>query len=183
MGLDIRFDEDDPAAVELDGARLTSLPGFLNLIRMVGPVLNHLNDPSDAQNVAIYQGAERYAREHPEAAELFQQYLAFAARFREQVPEESRSQLDFSSNPEDYDPVARTFMTALMLREAPMDGEEAEKVLPITSFLATFSRVLLAIPHPGIEPDQVQWAIQVLEKYNRCLEVATETNASFHISF
>ncbi len=183
MGLDIRFEGDDPAAAELDGSRLASMPGFLNLIRVIGPVLNHLNDPSDDQNVAIYRGAERYAREHPEAAELFRQYLGFAARFREEVPEDARSQLDFSDDPEDYDPIARSFATALMLREAPMGGEEAERVLPVTSFLATFARVLLAIPHPGIGPDQVQWAIQVLQRYNRCLEVAAEKNLSFSVSF
>lgn len=183
MGLDIEFLDQDPAAAELDGSRLTSLPGFLNLVRVLGGVLPHLNRPDDQMDFSIYQGVERYAKAHPEATVRFQEYLGFAARFREQVPAEARTQLDFSDDPEDYDPIARTFAAALMLRDDPMDGEEAGQVAPLIAFLKGFGKVLLAIPHPGIGPDHVGSALQVLERYNRCLEVAEEHDLAFRISF
>ena len=183
MGLDIEFLDQDPAAAELDGSRLTTVPGFLNLVRVLGGVLPHLNRPDDQMDFSIYQGVERYANEHPEATVRFGEYLAFATRFREQVPADARAQLDFPDDSEDYDPIARTFAAALMLRDDPMDGEEARQVGPLVAFIKGFGRILVAIPHPGLGPEQVGWALQVLEKYHRCLEVAEEKNLSFRISF
>ncbi|HLG05504.1 MAG TPA: hypothetical protein VI383_05075 [Gemmatimonadales bacterium] len=183
MGLDIQFLDDDPAAAELDGSRLTSMPGFFNLVRVLGGVLPHLNRPDDEMDFGIYQGVERYAQDHPEARERFREYLGFATEFREQVPEDARAQLDFPDDPEEYDPIASTFAAALMLRDSPIDGEEAGRIVHLIAFIKGFGKILLAIPHPGLGPEQVGWALQVLERYNQCLEVASEKGLRFQISF
>jgi hypothetical protein len=39
MGLDITFYGDDPAAAELDGKRLASVPGFLEFVLALGEIL------------------------------------------------------------------------------------------------------------------------------------------------
>ena len=179
MGLDIEFLDHDAAAADLHGTRLTTVPGFFNFARVLGVALNRLNNPDDAQNIGYYRGAADYARKHSEAAARFRQYLAFAARMAE-LPD---VQMDFSVNPSDYDPVASTLSAALMLRDDPIGREEAVEVLAFTSFIGGFAKYLPMFPNSGVDQESGEWMIEVLEKYNRCLKVASEKNVAFKIDF
>ena len=179
MGLDIRFLGHDTATADLDGTRLTTVPGFLNLVRVLGQVLKHLNDADDSMNLGVYRRAASYAQQHPEAEDRFRQYLAFAAKMA-QLPD---VQVGFSVDPADYDPLAGTFAAALMLRDDPMGGEEAREVLALTSFLGGFARSLAMFSNVGADRESVEWMVEVLEKYNQCLELAADRSLSFRIDF
>jgi len=179
MGLDIKFLGHDAATADLDGTRLTTVPGFLNFARVLGSVLKVLNDPNDEQNIAYYRGCVKHAQKHPESAERFRQYLAFAGKMAE-LPD---VQVDFSANPADYDPLAGTLSAALMLRDDPIGGKEAGEVLALTEFIGGFARLLWMLPTTGVDQKSVEWMVQVLTKYNRCLNVASEKNVAFRIDF
>ena len=42
---------------------------------------------------------------------------------------------------------------------------------------------LLPMAEPDVDPLSIEWMVEVLEKYNHCLEVASERNLSFKMDF
>jgi hypothetical protein len=182
MGLDIQFEGSGPGVDELDGMRLTNVSGFLNLTVVLGTVLNRLNQPDDEMDRGFYRAAAAYADEHGWADGRFEQYLTFLGRFAEHAKRDLR----FPLSPSDYDPVARRLCAALMLRDEPVDRVEAERITGFLSLVAGYLRAMgrfrAALPGdpPGVEP---AWASDVLDKYQRCVEVTAETGVGFRVSF
>jgi hypothetical protein len=185
MGLDITFFGDDPAAAELDGQRLASVPGFLQFVLALGEILNTLKqDPQDEILYSCYQDCLDYIEKDPESEARFEAYLSFVKECAERVASDG-ADMAVPLRLDDYDRVARRLSAALMLRDKPITGREAREIAELVSGLLRHSRTMARILNMLSKGDAaaMEHEIEVLERFKRCLDVAAEKNISFRIDF
>lgn len=181
MALDIEFLQDSKSTAELNGQQLTSVPGFFNVVRVLGPVLEHLKSGDD-DLVRCYRRATAYADGCFWAEQRFLQYLAFGKKLADTAGRE-----DFPTWLDDYHPIARRLSAALMLRDDPVTPEDASRILEfffmIRRFVEMAGPTLPGVGDGGLTREIVASAAQALGRYNECLDLASEENVAFRISF
>ncbi len=185
MGLDITFFGDDPQAAELDGQRLTNVPGFMNFVLVLGEVLEALrHDPQDLILYDCYRASIDYVDKHPESEARFEEYLNFVKKFSERVAEDG-ADLAVPLSLDDYDRDARRLSAALMLRDDPISGSEAREIAGFLDDLLRHSRTMarLLTMLSGTDEAAIAWMLEVLERFKRCVDVAAQNDISFKIDF
>lgn len=177
MGLDITFFGDDPAAAEVDGQRLASVPGFLQFVLALGEILNTVRqDPQDRILYSCYQDCLDYVDKDPESEARFEAYSSFVKECAEKVAEDADMAVPLSLD--DYDPAARRLSAALMLRDKPITGGEAKEIAGLVSDLLLHSKTMARILNMLSKGDAaaIEHEIEVLERFKRCVDVAAEKN-------
>lgn len=185
MGLDITFFGDDPAAAEVDGQRLASVPGFLQFVLALGEILNTVRqDPQDRILYSCYKDCLDYVDKDPESEARFEAYLSFVKECAERVASDG-TDMAVPLSLDDYDRVARRLSAALMLRDKPITGREAREIAGLVSGLLLHSRTMARILNMLSREDAaaIEHEIEVLERFKRCVDVAAEKNVSFRIDF
>ena len=152
---------------------------------MLGEVLQALrDDPEDKLPYATYQACLDCVNKHPESEQRFEQYLRFVTNFAQRVAEDG-AQLNVPLDLDAYDTVARSVSAALMLRDEPITGHEAREIAEMVSDLLRHSKTMARLLSTFSRSDGsvVEWMIEVLEKFKRCVDLAAEKDLSFRIDF
>ena len=184
MGLDISFLGDDPEAAELESERLANVPNFLGTVLLLGAVLEMQENTGDPFLMGTHQAVREYTDRQDWAASRFDAYLAFLSRMADQTGADFGRPLDRDA----YSPLARQLAAALMLREGPIDGTEAREMLDsFFSRLVSNVRMMVAVlplaPGAKVDAASAKAAADVLDRYERCLTLASEKDLAFQISF
>lgn len=177
MSLTIVFFEHGDESEELDGDTLSSIPGFFTFVGILGQSFRALEASSQGRGNPMKEGSIRRMREyltkHPEADSQFRGYIDNARTIleREGVPS------DISG----YDPEARKLAASLMLREEAITGSEAAEILDFVPWLFGYTKSrLLVTPLGQKAQEQIR---SILEKFQRCLDVAAESDIAFKIDY
>jgi hypothetical protein len=132
-----------------------------------------------AYGFGIYKDSVSYSERHPEAEERFDSFLSYMADV-----EAAGADIPFSLELSDYDPEARRFAAACLLLSEPISGTDAKDLHAIFNRLGYHIKAevnMLPMLDPQAKTENLERVAGIFERFERCLQVASEKNVSFSI--